>query len=274
MPGEATPRIGRRRFQSPVTKKSPSGRHSIQTPPRTQQGRMSPRRPRAAPILPKISDSRPRRPAPASPEAQEVTQPPWMVQSRTTRDTPCTLCPARTLCPASQHAPARFRRFPTVPRTRFPRFPRTKIPNIAPIEETADPLGKKPRTPCPAHIFWRSEGGARCGRGGENPTETCTYLVTGPGSRHGLGAQPGTWSPRIPAMASSQGDVRPSPMAYPASGAAAAQNSLPPSRYPYEPTYGQTRALPLSSTTCSARTPPSTILRHRPPVTRPGGPRP
>jgi hypothetical protein len=147
---------------------------------------MSPRRPRAAPILPKISDSRPRRPAPASPEAQEVTQPPWMVQSRTTRDTPCTLCPARTLCPASQHAPARFRRFPTVPRTRFPRFPRTKIPNIAPIEETADPLGKKPRTPCPAHIFWRSEGGARCGRGGENPTETCTYLVTGPGSRHGL----------------------------------------------------------------------------------------
>jgi hypothetical protein len=43
-----------------------------------------------------------------------------------------------------------------------------------------------------------------------------SYLVTGPGSRHGLGAQPGTWSPRIPAMASSQGDVRPSPMAYPA----------------------------------------------------------
>jgi hypothetical protein len=32
--------------------------------------------------------------------------------------------------------------------------------------------------------------------------------------------------------------------------------------------YGQTRALPLSSTTCSARTSPSTILRHRPPVTR------
>ena len=32
--------------------------------------------------------------------------------------------------------------------------------------------------------------------------------------------------------------------------------------------YGQTRALPLSSSTCSARTSPSTILRHRPPVTR------
>ena len=36
--------------------------------------------------------------------------------------------------------------------------------------------------------IWRSEGGARCGRGGENPTETCTYLRTGSGSRHGLGA--------------------------------------------------------------------------------------
>ena len=32
--------------------------------------------------------------------------------------------------------------------------------------------------------------------------------------------------------------------------------------------HGQTRALPLSSTTCSARTSPSTILRHCPPVTR------
>ena len=32
--------------------------------------------------------------------------------------------------------------------------------------------------------------------------------------------------------------------------------------------HGQTRALPLSSSTCSARTSPSTILHHRPPVTR------
>jgi len=32
---------------------------------------------------------------------------------------------------------------------------------------------------------------------------------------------------------------------------------------------GQTRALPLSSSTCSARTSPSSILRHPPPVTRP-----
>ena len=47
-------------------------------------------------------------------------------------------------------------------------------------------------------------------------TETCTYLGTGPGSRHGLGAQAEIRSLRIPAMASSQGDVRSSPMAYPA----------------------------------------------------------
>ena len=48
----------------------------------------------------------------------------------------------------------------------------------------------------------------------------------------------------------------------PRSGAAAAKSQN--SRYPY----GQTRALPLSSTTCSAKTSPSTILRHRPLVTR------
>ena len=35
-----------------------------------------------------------------------------------------------------------------------------RLPNIAPIEQTADPLGKRPRTPCPAHTYWRSEGGA------------------------------------------------------------------------------------------------------------------
>ena len=37
----------------------------------------------------------------------------------------------------------------------------------------------------------RGVAGVTCGRGGENPTETCTYLVTGPESQHGLGAQPG-----------------------------------------------------------------------------------
>ena len=196
MPGEATPRIGRRRFQSPVTKKSPSGRHSIQTPPRTQQGRMSPRRPRAAPILPKISDSRPRRPTPASPEAQEVTQPPWMVQSRTTRDTPCTLCPARTLCPASQHAPARFRRFPTVPRTRFPRFPRTKTPKywlkiLAQSKRQQTRLGRSPAHPAPHTLTGARKGVLETVAAVKTRRRHVSYLVTGPGSRHGLGAQPG-----------------------------------------------------------------------------------
>ena len=54
----------------------------------------------------------------------------------------------------------------------------------------------------------------------------------------GSGEPARAWSPawdirslRIPAMASSQGDVRPSPMAYPASGAATAKESPNDSRY-------------------------------------------
>ena len=64
-------------------------------------------------------------------------------------------------------------------------------------------------------------------------------------------------------MASSQGDVRPSPMAYPAVRAAAKT----PARY--RSTY-TTRHEPylLVRLSGSARTSPSTILRHRPPVTR------
>eukprot|EP00964_Phaeocystis_antarctica_P085129 scaffold53716_cov67-Phaeocystis_antarctica.AAC.5 len=67
-----------------------------------------------------------------------------------------------------------------------------------------------PRTPglegvYPNHLFWRSEWGLSRG-----------HCRTGPGSRHGLGASLGHDRSRIPAMASSQGDVRPSPMAYPA----------------------------------------------------------
>jgi len=53
-----------------------------------------------------------------------------------------------------------------------------------------------PRTPCPAHTYWRSEGGACCGRGAEKERTRrrllCTYLVTlvtGPGSR-GTGLEP------------------------------------------------------------------------------------
>ena len=46
-----------------------------------------------------------------------------------------------------------------------------------------------PRTLCPAHPYLALEGGCSLlGRGGENPTETCTYPRTGPGSRHGHGA--------------------------------------------------------------------------------------
>ena len=106
----------------------------------------------------------------------------------------------------------------------------------------------------PAHIYWRSEGGACCSRGGEYPTETCMYLVRGPGSRHGLGSQPGIWSPRIPAMASSQGDVRPS---FP-DGMHTSQRSVRPLPKLPLPLRGQARALPLSS---SYR---SSTIRFRP----------
>ena len=58
-------------------------------------------------------------------------------------------------------------------------------------------------------------------------------------------------------MASSQGDVRPSPMAYPA------VRSLPKLPLPLRP---ETRStVPLSRTTCSASRSPSSIPRHRPP---------
>ena len=79
-----------------------------------------------------------------------------------------------------------------------------------------------------------------------------------------VGAQPGIRSLRIPAMASSQGDVRSSPMVYiptqRCGRCRANERTNSPARY----LYGQTRALPLSAYTCAARTSPSTILRHRP----------
>ena len=49
-------------------------------------------------------------------------------------------------------------------------------------------LPHAPLATTPYTHTWRSEGGACCGRGGENPTEACTYPRTGPGSRHGHGA--------------------------------------------------------------------------------------
>jgi hypothetical protein len=83
---------------------------------------------------------------------------------------------------------------------------------------------------------WRSGKGVLESRS----VTTAPYLVTGPGSRHGLGAQPGVRSltDRHPCkpMASSQGDVLSSPMAYPA------VRPLP--KLPLPPRLA-TRALPL-----------------------------
>ena len=69
---------------------------------------------------------------------------------------------------------------------------------------------------------------------------------------------PPTWNPgRRPCLSRSRMSNRP----YVPSGAAAAKT-------PATPTHGQ-RALPLSSTACSARTSPSTILRHPSPAGHP-----
>jgi hypothetical protein len=128
---------------------------------------------------------------------------------------------------------------------------------------------RRPDSACPAHAHPAPHTltGARKGvletvAAVKTRRRHVSYLVTGPGSRHGLGAQSGIRLLRIPAMASSQGDVRSSPMAF----------GIPYKAYCTQRCgrchnsrflHGQTRALPLSSTTCSARTSPSTILRHR-----------
>ena len=84
----------------------------------------------------------------------------------------------------------------------------------------ADPLRRSSAHPAPHSLTGaRKRGGLETVAAVKTRRRHVSDLVTGPGSRHGLGAQPaqpGTWSLRIPAMASSQGDVRPSPMAYPA----------------------------------------------------------
>ena len=84
-----------------------------------------------------------------------------------------------------------------IPRCLYHRMPHC-VPPHAPLSTTPCPAGYHPMPRClPPHAplatipythIWRSEGGACCGRGGENPTEACTYLRTGPGSRHGHGA--------------------------------------------------------------------------------------
>ena len=72
------------------------------------------------------------------------------------------------------------------------------LPPHAPLSTIPCPAAYHPMPRCllphaplattPYTHTWRSEGGACCGRGGENPTEACTYPRTGPGSRHGHGA--------------------------------------------------------------------------------------
>ena len=110
-----------------------------------------------------------------------------------------------------QHPRARLQALPNAMQstTPMPTVYHRKTPTVYhPMPHCLPPLAPLSTTPCPAVYHpmprcllphaplattpythtWRSEGGARCGRGGENPTETCTYPRTGPGSRHGHGA--------------------------------------------------------------------------------------
>jgi hypothetical protein len=158
----------------------------------------------------------------------------------------------------------RFRRFP---RTRFPRFPRTKTPKYCPNRRNSRPAWEEaphtlPRTP----FLALGRGCFKTVAGGGKPeTETC--LVP----RNGSGEPARAWSPAWDMVAADpcNGFHITFPDGIPSAvrplRACQLTNSVPLSRYPY----GQTRALPLSSNTCLARTSsPSTILRHRPPVTR------
>ena len=71
---------------------------------------------------------------------------------------------------------------------------------------TLHTLPPTPTLSAPHTHIWRSEGGAYCGRGGKNPTETQArtfgrVLGVGTGLEPSLGY--GIWPLRIPAMASS-----------------------------------------------------------------------
>ena len=86
-----------------------------------------------------------------------------------------------------------------------------------PAGGTLNQFDSLPRTP----FHWRSGGGACCSRGGANPCENPTDRLARTSERvrgAGTGLEPslGYDCSRIPVMASSQGDVRSSPMAYPA----------------------------------------------------------
>ena len=106
---------------------------------------------------------------------------------------------------------------------------------------------------------WRSEGGARCGsRVGESPTRCGLHVP-----RDGSGEPARAWSPAWDTVVAS-------PCRAPGVTSVLPRwhtqrcGRCPNSRY----LYGQRRGLPLSSPNCTARRSPSTILRHRPPVTR------
>ena len=83
-------------------------------------------------------------------------------------------------------------------------------------ESPRHPRRPPPGTLCPAHTFGARKGVLETVAAVRARRRHVSHLVTGLGSRHGLGAQPGIRSLRIPAMALSRGDVRSSPMAYPA----------------------------------------------------------
>ena len=93
----------------------------------------------------------------------------------------------------------------------------------------------------------------------QTPRADCTRVVDGPGSQARAWSPPGIRLPRISAMASSRGDVRSSPMAYPA------ERPLPKLPLPARP---ETR-----TTTTGYYTPriglTELINHHRPPTTPP-----
>ena len=105
---------------------------------------------------------------------------------------------------------------------------------------------------------WRSEGGARCGRVSVK-ARRCGLHVP----RDGSGEPARAWSPAWDTIAASPCRAPGVTFVLPR-WHTQRSGRCPNSRY----LYGQRRGLPLSSTTCPARRSPSSILRHRPPVTR------
>ena len=93
----------------------------------------------------------------------------------------------------------------------------------------------------------------------QTPRADCTCVVDGPGSQARAWSPPGIRLLRIPAMAPSRGDVRPSPMAYPA------ERPLP--KLPL-PARLETRTTTTDTYQCHVGL-TELIYRHRPPTTPP-----